>query len=113
MKRQRISGMPRRCLNTNCLTSFTKESHKGYLPLSTLEVFALMQCPKCKAMFRIEQQIYMAHEYFKKLPKDENAIPQTMPPITLDESKKASKWLQTTANPMEKLFDGPRPDRNE
>ena len=111
MRRQRLSGMPRRCPNTNCNAPFTRECHQGYVPSSTLEVLAMMKCPRCGWLWPVQQALYQAHEYFMKLPKDERSVPKA--PITSEEAKCHRRWLDKTKNPLETLFEGPRPDKSE
>ena len=51
MFRSVIFCEPRKCPNRNCKAIFYKDSHKGWLPKSEIEIFAIMRCPVCKDTF--------------------------------------------------------------
>ncbi|MBS1722308.1 MAG: hypothetical protein JSS66_04790 [Armatimonadetes bacterium] len=54
---------------------------------SELEVFAVMRCPACRDTFLVTQPIAMAHDYYDKLPKDQEEARKEGSPITIEEMR--------------------------
>jgi len=107
MFHQTIVGKPKHCLNRNCKTPFTKNSHLGWLPKSEVEVYAIMRCPNCKDTFAVVQLISMAHEYRNDLPADQTKISKTGP-ITKSETLSFRKKLENK-DALKELYEGYKP----
>ncbi len=107
MFHQTIVGKPKCCLNRNCKTQFTRNSHLGWLPKSEVEVYAIMRCPKCKDTFAVVQLISIAEDYKTALPKDQNQTPLTSP-ITKNEVLSVRKKLDGK-DPLKTLMEGLKP----
>jgi hypothetical protein len=104
MFHQTIVGKPKFCLNRNCKTPFTKNSHLGWLPKSEIEVCAIMRCQKCKDTFAVVQLMSMAHDYRNDLPKDESKL-SPKGPITKKETLEFKKKLENKES-LKELFEG-------
>lgn len=105
MFRSVILGSPTKCPNRNCRSLFYKDSHKGWLPKSELEVYAVMRCPACRDTFLVSQMINMVHEYKENLPERE--IPKNKIKIfTKDDQLVFREELFSDENPLNNLYDG-------
>jgi hypothetical protein len=112
MFRSSVLGAPTKCPNRNCRSLFYKDSHKGWLPKSELEVYAVMRCPSCRDTFMVSQMINMVHEYKENLPErklDKNQV-------TIFSSKDQENFrteLFSDDNPLATLYDGYFPGASE
>ncbi len=105
MFRSLVFGQPTKCPNRNCKALFYKDSHKGWLPKSELEIFAVMRCGTCRDTFLVAQMINMVHEYKESLPTrgiEKNKI--TI--FTEDDQLAFRKELFADENPLWSLYDG-------
>lgn len=105
MYRSAVFGKPKNCPNRTCRANFYRDSHKGWLPKSELEVYAVMRCPSCRDTFCITQMINMVHEYKESLPVRE--LPRSK--ITIFDSKDQGSFreeLFSSDNPLTNLYDG-------
>jgi hypothetical protein len=105
MFRSAFFGAPQKCPNRNCRAQFYKDSHKGWLPKSQLEVYAVMRCPVCRDTFCVSQMINMVHEYKESLPARD--LPKNK--ITIFDTNDQGKFRQelfAEDNPLMSLYDG-------
>jgi hypothetical protein len=105
MYRSAIYGMPTRCVNRNCRASFYRDCHKGWLPKSELEVYAIMKCHVCRDVFMVAQMINMVHEYKENLPEREEK-PNEIKIFTDLDQIEFRKELYSDENPLFNLYDG-------
>ena len=105
MFRSVIFGEPRKCPNRNCKAIFYKDSHKGWLPKSEIEIFAIMRCPVCKDTFMIAQMLNQVHSYKENLP--ERDLPKNKIEIfSIQDQETFRKELFSEDNPLWNLYDG-------
>jgi|APCry1669189534_1035231.scaffolds.fasta_scaffold14803_3 hypothetical protein len=105
MFKSSVFGMPQKCPNRNCRAEFFRDSHKGWLPKSELEVYAVMRCPSCRDTFMVAQMINMVHEYKENLP--ERKLPKNETVIFNDMDKESFRTeLFSDDNPLTTLYDG-------
>jgi len=107
MFHQTIVGKPKHCLNRNCKTHFTRDSHLGWLPNNELEVYSIMRCPKCKDTFAVRQTYSMVNEYKNSLPKEVSTSMTT--PITKTEMVSFRKKLDSKDS-LKNLYEGLKPN---
>jgi hypothetical protein len=105
MYRSVIFGQPTKCPNRNCRAIFYKDCHKGWLPKSELEVFAIMKCYVCRDVFMVSQMISMVHDYKQGLPERE-VIPNKIKVFTDFDHENFRKELYSDSNPLFNLYDG-------
>ncbi len=105
MYRSIIYGDVKKCPNRNCRATFYRDSHKGWLPKSELEVYAVMRCPVCRDTFCVVQMIGMVHDYKESLP--ERALPRQQITVFSHEDQAAFRHeLYAIDNPLFGLYDG-------
>ena len=107
MFHQTIVGKPKHCLNRNCKTPFTRQSHLGWMPNNELEVYSIMRCPKCKDTFAVRQTYSMVLDYKNSLPKDTSSVPNS--PITKSEMMNFRKKLESKDS-LSNLYEGLKPN---
>ena len=100
-----VFGMPSKCPNRNCHAIFYKDCHKGWLPKSELEIFAIMRCSACRDTFAIAQMIHMVHEYKQNLPERE-VVKNQITIFTEKDQETFRKELFSDDNPLWNLYDG-------
>lgn len=106
MFHQTIVGKPKNCLNRNCKTPFTRESHLGWMPCNELEVYSIMRCPQCKDTFAVRQTYSMVFDYKNSLPK---TITASSTPITKNEILNFRKKLEQKDS-LKNLYEGLKPN---
>jgi hypothetical protein len=112
MYKSSVFGMPLKCPNRQCRAEFFKDSHKGWLPKSELEIYAVMRCPSCRDTFMVSQMLNMVHEYKESLPERE--IIKNKKTIFSDSDKEFFRTeLFADDNPLTTLFDGYYPGASE
>ena len=100
-----IFGAPKNCPNRNCRAKFYRDSHKGYLPKSELEVYTIMRCPVCRDTFMVTQMLHMVHDYKLDLP--ERTLPKNKVEIfTTDDQEEFRRQLYEDDNPLNNLYNG-------
>ena len=105
MFKSSVVGAPTKCPNRHCRSIFFKDSHKGWLPKSELEVYAVMRCPSCRDTFMVSQMINMVHEYKENLPerkKEKNKITV----FSTEDQNSFRAELFSDDNPLSTLYDG-------
>lgn len=105
MYRSAVFGAPNKCPNRTCRSVFYKDCHKGWLPKSELEIYAVMRCPACRDTFCVTQMINMVHEYKQNLPIREISHPK----INIFDTKDQGYFreeLFSSDNPLMNLYDG-------
>lgn len=105
MYRHTIFGKIMKCPNRNCRSLFYNDSHKGWLPKSELEVFAIMRCPACRDTFKIAQMINQVHDYKASLPVRE-IIDNKITIFCENDQEIFRKELFSDDNPLNSLYDG-------
>ena len=100
-----VYGQPTKCVNRNCRALFYRDSHKGYLPKSELEIYAVLRCPVCRDTFMVSQMINMVHEYKESLPVRE-IHPNKITIFTTEDQKTFRNELFKEDNPLFNLYDG-------
>ena len=105
MYRSAVFGAPSKCPNRNCRAIFYRDSHKGWLPKSELEVYAVMRCPTCRDTFCVTQMINMVHEYKQSLPTRD--LPQNKIKLfNTNDQGNFREELFSDDNPLTSLYDG-------
>lgn len=105
MFRTVVFGQPSKCPNRNCKAVFYKDSHKGWLPKSELEVYAVMRCPACRDTFVIAQMLNQVHSYKEGLP--ERVVTNNKINIFTDNDQQVFRQeLFSEDNPLWNLYDG-------
>lgn len=100
-----VYGQPTKCPNRNCRAIFYKDSHKGWLPKSELEIYAVMRCPVCKDTFLVSQMLNMVHDYKRNLP--ERTLVKNKIKIFSEKDKDSFRQeLFADDNPLWSLYDG-------
>lgn len=112
MYKSNVFGMPTKCPNRNCRAEFFKDSHKGWLPKSELEVYAVMRCPSCRDTFMVSQMLSMVHEYKESLP-ERKVIPNKVTIFSERDQENFRTELFSDDNPLNTLFDGYYPGASE
>ena len=107
-----VFGQPNKCPNRNCRAVFYKDCHKGWLPKTELEVYAVMRCFSCRDTFLVAQMINMVHDYKEDLPERE--IQKNVIKIFTNEDQETfRKELFADDNPLWILYDGYYPGATE
>lgn len=107
-----VYGQPSKCPNRNCRAVFYKDCHKGWLPKSELEIFAVMRCSVCRDTFLVSQMINMVHDYKHELP--ERMIEKNKIEIfTENDQTVFRKELFADDNPLWTLYDGYYPGASD
>lgn len=112
MFRSNVYGLPLKCPNRNCRAEFFRDSHKGWLPKSELEVYTVMRCPACRDTFMISQMIHMVHEYKESLP-ERKLTKNKVEIFTPKDQESFRTELFSDDNPLTQLFDGYYPGAAE
>ena len=112
MFKSSVVGAPQKCPNRHCRSIFYKDSHKGWLPKSELEVYAVMRCASCRDTFMVIQMINMVHEYKENLP--ERKVEKNKITIFSNEDQESFRTeLFSDDNPLSLLYDGYFPGASE
>jgi hypothetical protein len=100
-----VVGAPRKCPNRSCRAEFFQDSHKGFLPKSELEAYAVMRCPVCRDQFMVIQMLNMVYDYKASLPT--RVLPKNE--ITIFSNEDGDHFrteLYADDNPLWHLYDG-------
>ena len=112
MFKSSVLGAPTKCPNRNCRSLFYKDSHKGWLPKSELEVYAVMRCPSCRDTFMVVQMINMVHDYKDSLP--ERVLPKNSAIVFTNKDQESFRTeLFSDDNPLTLLYDGYYPGASD
>lgn len=107
-----IVGFPKKCPNRNCRAEFFQDSHKGFLPKTEIEVYAVMRCPVCRDTFAIVQMLNMVYDYKASLPT--RTLPKNKITVFNNEDNETFRSeLYSDDNPLWNLYDGYYPGSTE
>lgn len=107
-----VYGQPTKCPNRNCRALFYKDCHKGWLPKSELEIFAVMRCSVCRDTFLVSQMLNMVHDYKHELPERE-VSKNKVEIFTEKDQTVFRRQLFADDNPLWSLYDGYYPGASE
>jgi hypothetical protein len=102
-----IYGKPIKCPNRICKALFYRDCHKGWLPKTELEIYAVMRCNSCRDTFLVTQMLSMVHEYKENLPiREDTGEVNKIELFTTEDQEVFRRELFSDGNPLWNLYDG-------